>query len=184
MPNMRDPRFERAVILMCAHDENEAMGVIVNKPVDRLTMGDLLEKLEIIGGEPLADEPVRFGGPVQTDRGLVIHTLDYRIEGTLAVTAKIGLTASREILLDLIGRGERPAPRRYFLAVGYAGWGAGQLEDEIIANAWVHCSPDEDIVFAEEPEQAWRRSLERLGVSGAMLSPEWAFARSDDAPLN
>lgn len=184
MPNMTDPRFERAVILMCAHNEIEAMGVIVNKPVDKLTMGELLDKLDIDGDGDLAEKPVRFGGPVQTDRGLVVHSLDYRIDATLEVTEEIGLTASREILLDIIGRGERPAPQRYFLAIGYAGWGPGQLEDEIAMNAWAHCAPYEDIVFAEEPELSWRKSLERLGVTGAMLSPEWASTRSGDTPLN
>ena len=182
---MTDPRFERAVLIMCAHDEHHAMGVIVNKPVSDIEFGELLEQLSIDPREGVGGDPVYFGGPVQTDRGVVVHSLDYRIESTLVVAPNIGLTANREILVDIGGvRAARPRPERYFLAIGYAGWSAGQLEGELAMNAWAHCDADADIVFSREPRYAWRNALKKLGVTEAKLSPEWMSARPGDARLH
>lgn len=185
MPNMGDPRFDRSVIFVCAHDEEHAMGVIVNKPLDDIELSELLDQLDITP-QPDADQtPVFFGGPVQTERGLVLHTLDYRLEMTLALSENWGLTASRDILIDIAGdEPKRPAPRRYLLAIGHAGWGPGQLEKEISMNAWAHCEPDEQIIFDGASEALWKRALSKLGVTSAMLSPEWAAARDDDELLN
>lgn len=186
MPNMLDPRFKRSVVLICAHDEEHAMGIVVNKPLGDVEIGDLFEQLEIDPREGVGGEPVFFGGPVQTERGLVLHTLDYQMETTLAVTASIGVTATRDILVDIGGRKpNRPGPERFLLAIGHAGWGGGQLEHEIAMNAWAHCPAEEPIVFDGAKDATWRKALSRLGVtSSAMLSPEWASIRSDDAPLN
>lgn len=185
MPNMGDPRFERSVLLVCAHDEHHAMAVMVNKPLADVEMGELLEQLDILPPEVIGHRPVYFGGPVQTDRGLVLHSLDYRLDKTLEVCAGVGLTATREILVDIAeGDGSRHAPRQFLLAIGYAGWEGGQLEEEIAVNAWVHCEPDADIIFSPDASESWKRALARLGVTGAMLSPEWASPRPDDAPLN
>ncbi len=185
MPNMADPRFERSVLLTVSHDEDHAMAVIVNKPVAEVTMGELLEKLEIDAKKLVQSDPIHFGGPVHTELGLVLHTLDYRLEETLEITPGVGLTATRESLVDIGGRDRRrAAPRHYLLAIGYAGWTGGQLEDELAMNAWAHCAPDDEIIFAADPSRSWARALERLGVTGAMLSPEWASARPSDAPLN
>jgi len=182
---MADPRFERTVLLTVTHDRDHAMAVIVNKPVAEVTMGELLEKLEIEAKRAVGADPIYFGGPVHTELGLVVHTLDYRLEETLVIAPNLGLTATREILVDIGGRDRpRAAPRRYLLAVGYAGWTGGQLEDELAMNAWAHCAADEEIVFAADPNRSWSKALERLGVTGAMLSPEWAAARPFDAPLN
>ncbi|WP_425409127.1 YqgE/AlgH family protein [Hyphococcus sp.] len=185
MPNMGDPRFDRSVVFICAHDEEHAMGVIVNKPLDDIELSALLEQLEI-AAQPQADEtPVYFGGPVQTERGLVLHTLDYKLDTTLALSDSFGLTASRDILIDIAGVSpQRPAPRRYLLAIGHAGWGPGQLEQEIAMNAWAHCEPDEEIIFSGSKEPVWKRALSKLGVTSAMLSREWASARDDNQPLN
>ncbi|MEX0643896.1 MAG: YqgE/AlgH family protein [Parvularculaceae bacterium] len=185
MPNMADPRFERTVLLTVSHDEDHAMAVIVNKPVAEVTMGELLEKLEVGASRAVKPDHVFFGGPVHTELGLVLHSLDYRIEETLEITPGVGLTATREILVDIGGRDRlRPAPKHYMLAIGYAGWTGGQLEDELAMNAWAHCAADEHIIFAADPSRSWGKALERLGVTGAMLSPEWAAARPYDAPLN
>ena len=185
MPNMGDPRFERSVLLMCAHDEHHAMGVILNKPLVDVEMGELLDQLDITPPDAVSRKPVYFGGPVQTDRGLVLHTLDYRLAATLEICPGVGLTTTREILVDIAGgKTARAAPRQFLLAIGYAGWGAGQLEEEIAINAWANCDPDTAIIFSDAANQTWNRALARLGVTGAMLSPEWSSPRPDDAPLN
>lgn len=185
MPNMGDPRFDRSVIFMCAHDEDHAMGVIVNKPIDDVDLAELLEQLEIDPQEDAVDMPVFFGGPVQTERGLVLHTLDYQLETTLALNKELGLTASRDILVDIAGdEPKRPAPRRFLLAIGHAGWGPGQLEKEIAMNSWAHCEPDEEMIFNGAEDALWKRALEKLGVTSAMLSTEWAASRNEDQPLN
>ena len=185
MPSLGDPRFDRSVIFVCAHDEDHAMGVIVNKPLDDVDLTELLTQLEIAPQEEASSTPVFFGGPVQTERGLVLHTLDYEIDSTLTLNSEIGLTASRDILIDIAGDNpKRPAPRRFLLAIGHAGWGPGQLEEEIAMNAWAHCEPDEAIIFDGATEPIWKRALSKLGVTSAMLSTEWASARSDDKPLN
>ena len=184
MPNMSDPRFERSVLLMCAHDEQHAMGVIVNKPLADVEMSELLEQLEIDIAEGAKEQPVFFGGPVQTDRGLVLHSLDYRVDSTLEVCPGVGLTTTRDILIDIAGGAARAAPEKFMLAIGYAGWGEGQLEQELSMNAWAHCDPDTAIIFPKDASVSWKRALARLGVTEAMLSPEWSSPRSDDAFLN
>jgi putative transcriptional regulator len=185
MPNMADPRFERSVLIVCAHDERHAMGVIVNKPLIDVELSELLEQLSIDPREGVGGDPVYFGGPVQTERGVVIHTLDYRGDATIEITPELGLTATRDILIDIGGRqSQKKPPSHFLLAIGHAGWSAGQLEEELAMNAWAHCDPDESIIFTADAKQSWKRALERLGVTGAMLSPEWASARSDDTPLN
>ncbi len=185
MPNMRDPRFERSVLIMCAHDAERAMGVIVNKPLADVELGELLDQLRIDPREGVGGDAVYFGGPVATERGLVLHTLDYRLDSTLALADDVGLTASREILVDIGGRdGKRPPPSRFMIAIGHAGWGPGQLESEFASNAWVHAEADVGLIFSERPSATWKLALERLGVTGAMLSPEWSAPRPGDAPLN
>lgn len=185
MPSMTDPRFERSVLVMCAHDARHAMGVIVNKPLVDVDWGELLEQLKIDPRQGIGGDPVYFGGPVQTDRGVIVHTLDYRNEATVEVAPGVGLTASRDILVDIGGRsGARAAPEKYLLAIGHAGWGPGQLEAEIAQNAWAHCPAETEIIFTPDPARAWQTALKRLGVTAAMFSPEWSAPRSDDAPLN
>lgn len=185
MPNMSDPRFEKSVILMVSHDTSHAMGVVINKPLAKVELGDLLEQLSIDPLEGAGGDPVYYGGPVQTDRGLVVHTLDYRGPQTLEINERIGVTASKEILVDIGGRSRnRKPPEKYLLAIGHAGWGPGQLESEIAVNAWVHSDAAEELIFHSDTEAVWRNALKSLGVTGAMLSPEWSSVRPDDAPLN
>jgi putative transcriptional regulator len=185
MPNMTDPRFEKSVVLLVSHDEKHALGVVVNKPLAEIELGDLLEQLSIDPLEGAGGEAVFYGGPVQTDRGLVIHSLDYRSPQTVVIEPHFGVTASRDVLVDIGGRDrKKDPPRHYLLAIGHAGWGPGQLESEIAVNAWCHSEANPDLVFGGEGADLWRKALQSLGVTTAMFSPEWSTARPSDAPLN
>lgn len=168
MPGISDPRFERALILVCAHDEQHAMGVAVNRPVEGLTFPDLLARLDIKSTITLPPDLVLMGGPVERERGFVVHTDDYRGEHTLEVGEGLALTATREVL-EIIATQE-DSPRRSLLALGYAGWGAGQLEDEIKENVWLTCPPDEALVFGGGYEKKWNRALAKIGVDPERLS--------------
>jgi len=169
MPGIGDPRFERAVVFLCAHDAEHAIGLAVNRPVDGLTLESLFER---IGLEPplgrLADEAVLMGGPVERERGFVLHTDDYLLDDiSLPVMDGIALTTTRDVLQAM---GGAAAPRRALLALGYAGWGAGQLEREVRENVWLVCDPDEALLFDDDHDHKWSRALEKLGISAAMLS--------------
>jgi putative transcriptional regulator len=185
MPNMTDPRFVRAVVYLCEHDARHAFGIIVNKPMADVSIAELLSRLEIDADDPGAAGDVFYGGPVGMERGLVLHSDDYALEGTRSVGARLGLTSTREILVDIVStRRRRPPPQRHLFAVGYAGWTAGQLESEIAANAWAHCEADEAIIFSRHPQLAWERALAGLRVTKAMLSPDWTTGRASNAPLH
>lgn len=171
MPGIGDPRFERAVIYVCAHSEGDAMGLAVNRPVDGLRLGDMLERLGVKGGKEAGPGEVMFGGPVERERGFVLHTDDYASpEGSLPIGGGVALTATRDVLDALAAQSGRP--RRAILALGYAGWGAGQLEEEIKANVWLVCDADEQLIFGDDHEHKWGAALERLGVNAADLSVE------------
>jgi putative transcriptional regulator len=168
MPGISDPRFERAVILVCAHDEQHAMGVAVNRPVEGLTFPDLLTRLDIKSSIVLPPDLVLMGGPVERERGFVVHTDDYMGEHTLEVGEGLALTASREVLEAIANHDHQP--RKAFLALGYAGWGAGQLEDEIKENVWLTCGPDDELVFGPDYDHKWSRALAKIGVDPDRLS--------------
>lgn len=170
MPGIGDPRFERSLILVCAHDANHAMGIAVNRPVEGLTVPDILERLEIEPAVALQDDPVLLGGPVQVERGFVLHTDDYHAADSLDVDGGLAVTATRDVLQAIAGAGR--APRRAVLALGYAGWGAGQLEREIRENVWLTVEPDEALVFDDDHETKWTRALGKLGVDPTFLSAE------------
>ena len=169
MPGMGDPRFDRSVILMCAHSEDGAMGLIVNKPVPDLAFADLLDQLEIARGDgPKSEIRVHFGGPVEHGRGFVLHSTDYESNSsTLKVDASFGMTATLDILED-IARGD--GPRQSFLALGYSGWGPGQLEGEILQNGWLTAEASPDIVFTPDNAAKWSRALASLGIDPLTLS--------------
>ena len=168
MPGISDPRFERSLILICAHDEQHAMGVAVNRPVEGLTFPDLLERLDITATITLPPDLVLMGGPVERERGFVVHTDDYQGEHTLEVGEGLALTATREVLEIIASHNQ--SPRRALLALGYAGWGAGQLEDEIKENVWLTCEPDETLVFGGDYDTKWNRALAKIGVDPDRLS--------------
>lgn len=168
MPGISDPRFERALILVCAHDPAHAMGIALNRPVDGFTVADLLERLDIKPSERTPDAAVLMGGPVERERGFVLHTDDYGNEHSIRIGGGLTLTATRDVL-EALATGEG-APRHALLALGYAGWGAGQLEDEIKENVWLTCEPDEALIFGSDHEKKWSRALAKLGVDPERLS--------------
>ena len=170
LPGMPDPRFEKSVIFMCAHSDQGAMGLIVNKPFEGLTFRELVEKLEIRVTANTPDPPVLFGGPVSTGQGFVLHSSEYMAkDATMPVTPEISLTASVEVLRDMAeGRG----PGKSRVARGYAGWGPGQIEGELQTNGWIHCDPDKAIVFDLAYDAKWRAALAKLGADISGLSAE------------
>ena len=174
MPQMQDPRFARSVVYICAHSGEEgAMGLVVNKLLASLTMGELLSHLKL---EPSAigeARPVHFGGPVEPGRGFVLHTTDYHEEATLLVGDEFAVTATLDIL-RAIGKGA--GPRRSLLALGYAGWAPGQLDAEMQANGWLSVAADSDLVFGEDFDAKWQRALAKLGVDLTLLSTEAGHA--------
>ncbi len=167
MPGMPDPRFAESVIYICAYSDDGAMGLVVNKRYDDIDIEDLLEELEIKPEHACADMPVHFGGPVEAGRGFVLHTADFEVDGTLDVAGNIALTSSIEVLSAIAdGRG----PAKSLLALGYAGWGPGQLELEIQENGWLHVPADEMILFGRENDSKWRQAMAKLGVDLGLLS--------------
>lgn len=169
MPGIGDPRFERAVIFVCAHNHEHAMGLAVNRPVEGLTVPDLLTRLGVESTITMPEDLVLFGGPVERERGFVLHTADYASRpGTLEIGGGLALTATREVLEAMADEERRP--RRSALALGYAGWGAGQLEDEIQQNVWLTASPDEALLFGADHEHKWSQALAKIGVSAEQLS--------------
>src|SRR5215213_3343450 len=174
MPQMMDPRFARSVVYVCAHSEDEgAMGLVVNKLLESLTMGELFSHLKLDPGVLAGSRPVHFGGPVEPGRGFVLHTTDYREDATLVVADGIGLTATLDVL-RAIGRGE--GPRQSLLALGYAGWAPGQLDAEMQANGWLSVPADTDLVFDGDFDGKWRRALAKLGIDLTLLSTEAGHA--------
>ena len=168
MPDMGDPRFENAVIYMCSHSNEGAMGLIINKPTPEIRFTDLLEQLSIDEGEQTVDVRIHYGGPVETGRGFVLHTSDYTSgAGTMDVEGGISMTATLDILEDIAaGSG----PKRSMLGLGYAGWGPAQLEGEIVQNGWLVCDATEDILFGRASEHKWTAALKTLGIEPLMLS--------------
>jgi putative transcriptional regulator len=171
MPQMDDPFFARSVVYLCAHDrESGAMGLIVNKTIDGLTLEELYAQLEIA---PLAHEgppqPVHFGGPVAPGHSFVLHSADYREEGTLGLGEEFAVTATLDIF-RATGRGE--GPRQGIVTLGYAGWGPGQLDAEIQANGWLLVDADSHLVFETDDGNKWQQALAKLGVNPEMLSAD------------
>ncbi len=169
MPGVEDSRFERSVVLLCLHDQNHAMGLVINRPVGNLTLEGLFRQLDVDPGRAGA-EPVLWGGPVEPERGFVLHSDDQGLsEASLRICGGLALTATRDILEGLAGR--RTRPRQAAMAVGYSGWGAGQLESEIRNNVWLTCEPDEALLFDADYPRKWSRALAKIGVSAARLTP-------------
>jgi putative transcriptional regulator len=172
MPYMSDRRFARSVIYMCAHSAQGAMGLIVNQRAPHINFSDLLGQLSIDGESEgahpeLIDLDVHVGGPVETGRGFVLHSSDYfAADSTLTIDSDVSLTATVDILRAIAsGRG----PTRAMLALGYAGWRPGQLEDEIQANGWLHCPSDLDLLFDRNLDQKYERALSKIGIDVSHL---------------
>ena len=167
MPGMGDPRFERSVIFVCAHSEDGAMGLIINKPYNAITFSSLLGQLGVSKYEGAQKIDVQLGGPVEVSRGFVLHSQDYVRDASMIVDEELALTATLDILSDIAGN---CGPRRYLLALGYAGWGPGQLDTEILNNGWLNTEADEDLVFNKDLESKWAQALNKMGIDPLKLS--------------
>ena len=180
MPIMTDKRFARSVIYMCAHSAEGAMGLIINQRASHISFSELMKQLSIVpdGSDDieieLADMDVHVGGPVETGRGFVLHSADYyAADSTLPIDEGVSLTATIDILKAIAGG---KGPDRAILALGYAGWRAGQLESEIAANGWLHCSADADLLFDRDLEQKYERALSKIGIDPSHLVSEAGHA--------
>lgn len=173
MPGMPDPRFARTVIYMCAHTKDGAMGLVINKPFTQLTFPDLLDQLDIKAASGAKAIRMRTGGPVESGRGFVLHSDDYMSDSSIPVSDDICLTATLDIVRAISKGG---GPRRATMMLGYAGWGSGQLENEIIANGWLTCPASDDLIFDRTLGDKYDRALALMGVSPAMLSMEAGHA--------
>lgn len=167
MPAMTDPRFVRSVIYLCAHTPDGAMGLVVNRPIVKPSFDDLLRQLDVVPVPPARRIRLCAGGPVDNARGFVLHTADWTGEGSLRVNEGLALTASLDVLKAIAEGG---GPREGLLALGYAGWGPGQLDTEIQQNAWLSVPTDETLVFDDGHDTKWRRALGILRIDPLLLS--------------
>jgi putative transcriptional regulator len=167
MPNMADPNFSKTLTYVCEHNDQGALGVVVNRPID-MTVRGLFERLSLsLKDRQFADAPIYFGGPVQTDRGFVLHLPAGNWQSTLRVRDALGLTTSKDIL-EAVGRGEGPS--KLLVTLGYAGWSAGQLEHELSQNAWLTVEARDAIIFDLPAEERLAAAMELLGIDYARLA--------------
>ena len=173
MPNMADPYFSKTLTYICEHNDQGALGLVVNRPID-MTLQALFERLSLsISDKAASDAPIYFGGPVQTDRGLVLHEPAGNWQSTLRVGEAIGLTTSKDIL-EAVGRGD--GPKRMLVTLGYAGWSPGQLEQELSQNAWLTVEAKDAILFDIPAEERLPQAMQLLGVDYARLQDEAGHA--------
>ncbi|MCM2561610.1 YqgE/AlgH family protein [Lutimaribacter sp. EGI FJ00015] len=170
MPGMGDPRFVKSLVFVCAHSDDGAMGLVINKPTGDIMLDHLLEQLEIEMTPDVSNPPVYFGGPVETGRGFVLHGADFTSAlNTLQIDGGFGLTATLDVLEEM-GRGT--GPTQALVALGYAGWGPGQLESELAENGWLTCDASRRIVFETADAAKWEAALNSIGVGALTLSAD------------
>lgn len=167
MPGMEDPNFSTTVTLICEHNDEGALGIVINRPL-QLQLGDVFEQIALSDADANTDNPVLHGGPLGTDRGFVLHGPGSAYESSLVVSGDIHLTFSRDVL-DAMATGDGPG--RSLVALGYAGWGPGQLEDEILANSWLSVPATAEIVFDMPFDQRWTAAAKTLGVDITQIAP-------------
>lgn len=173
MPGMEDPRFAKSLVYLCTHEEEGAMGLVVNRVLENLTFPDLLEQLNIAVPPASQEIQLHFGGPVESGRGFVLHSVDYLQDSSLVIDDAIALTATVDMVRAIAeGRG----PDRCILALGYAGWAPGQLDGEIKANGWLSCDADPDLIFGDGEDNKWERALNKIGVDLTLLSSDVGHA--------
>lgn len=173
MPGMGDPRFEGTVIFLCNHSAEGAMGLVINRPFAQITFPEIVEQLGIPVTDRCQDILVQFGGPVETGRGFVLHTRDYDREGTLAVDEGFALTATLDVLRAI---SEGHGPNKVLMALGYAGWGAGQLDGELKKNVWLTVPADSGLLFDTTIEDRYEEAMRRIGVDPRLLSEDAGHA--------
>ena len=166
-PHIGDERFERTVILMCHHNPESAMGLVINRQATQLNLGDLYEKLDIGAPRFCATNPVHIGGPVDGNRGFVLHSQDHMLPDSRSITHDIGLTASIDILRDIT---EGVGPLQSIVSLGCAGWGAGQLDREMSENAWLNLPASAELVFDHDRHTLWQHGMATLGINPAFLA--------------
>jgi putative transcriptional regulator len=168
LPGMSDPRFAKSVIFMCAHSADGAMGIVINRPIEGLGFREMARRLELDVTAITPDFPVLSGGPVETGRGFVLHSGDYKNDqSTLVISDNASLTATLDILRAMV---EGHGPQYAMFALGYSGWGAGQIENEIRMNGWLHCDADQAILFDATIDDKWNAALRKLGIDSSGLS--------------
>ena len=173
MPNMADPHFAKTLTFICEHNDQGALGIVVNRPIE-MNLQTLLEQVSIpLASSALGAVPIHFGGPVQVDRGFVLHTPLGQWQSTLAVSSEIGLTTSKDIL-QAVARGEGPG--KLFVTLGYAGWAPGQLENELAQNAWLTVQAQSDVIFDLPPDKRLPAAMRLLGIDFASLSEQAGHA--------
>jgi putative transcriptional regulator len=173
MPTMPDPRFARSVVYICSHGPNGAMGLVVNRLFGEIDFRALLQQLNVKTTSEAPNLPVHYGGPVENGRGFVLHSTDYLREGTMRIDDSVALSATVEIL-QAIAAGT--GPERLIMALGYTGWGAGQLDAEMQANGWLTTAADDSLLFDKDIDTKWERALGKIGISASMLSVEAGHA--------
>jgi putative transcriptional regulator len=174
MPAMEDPNFTQTVTYICEHNEQGALGIVINRPMSEIHLGDLLEQLDVSPKQPdVAKRPIFAGGPVQPEHGFILHRPARSWESTLQIDAQIGLTTSQDIL-TAIADGEGPGEA--LIALGYAGWGAGQLEQELADNAWLSVPVNYEVLFHVPAEQRWQQAAALLGVDLSLMSSDAGHA--------
>lgn len=166
MPNLKDPIFAHTITYLCDHSPEGALGIVINHPLN-IQVGNIFEQLKLPDSATVSHQQVMSGGPVQMDRGFILHPGGYNYESTLKISSDISLTASRDILVDLA---ESKGPERALVALGYAGWDAGQLEEEIAANSWLTVPADPQILFDTPCEQRWAAASKYLGIDLNLIS--------------
>ena len=172
MPGIADPRFREAVIAVCSHDAQGALGVGIGATISGLTLHDVLEQLEIAPGDA-PDAPVHFGGPVETRRGFVLHSRDWGGQDTLDVAGRWALSGTLDVLRAIA---EGKGPREWLVALGYAGWGPGQLDREMAGHGWLSVEDGTQMMFGTEVDARWRRGFAKAGVDPRLLSSEGGSA--------
>lgn len=169
-PAMLDKRFRRTVIYMCVHDSEQAMGIVINKPDKELCLSTMLPQLDVKGEVTYKDTDVLHGGPVEMGRGFVLHSRDYFDKSSsLPLSSTLALSTNKNILKSLVAP---TAPKRAVLALGYAGWQAGQLESEIMNNSWFIAPADEDMIFKGNPKKKWKKAFAKIGITPELLSAQ------------
>lgn len=173
MPGMTDPLFAGTVVYVCEHNERGALGLVINRPID-LDLATLFDKVDLtLEIQPLAQQPVYYGGPVQVDRGFVLHDALGSFSSSLAVPGGLEMTTSKDVL-EAVAEGNGPS--RFLMALGYAGWGAGQLEEELSQNGWLTVEANKDVIFNVPPDRRQAAALGLLGIDPVMLSGEAGHA--------
>ncbi|RAU22144.1 YqgE/AlgH family protein [Paramagnetospirillum kuznetsovii] len=173
MPQMSDERFARSVVYLCAHNADGAMGIVVNRLFGGITFPQLLDQLDIPPTPECDQIRIHFGGPVESGRGFVLHTTDYAQENTMMVADGVALTATVDVLRAMA---EGTGPAQSLLALGYAGWGSGQLDSEIRENAWLNVPADADLLFGRDLEHKYEQAIHKLGIDVGLLSADAGHA--------